>query len=140
VASWSPEVPDVSGLVQGWQHAADLAGVQPLIDQATVEVVGEVGRFDPTTVINPDAPESDWITLGDLARNAAALRAAYQWASGLAPEFAAELTPSLHARYLDALTRLRRHINGAAPGEGIPLAGSLPAPGWARVPDVPWVR
>lgn len=117
--TWAPDVDDVLALVQGWRHAGHQSDVEPLIRQATVEVVGEVDYFDPAVIINPDADADDQVTLGDLARNAAALRAAYQWASGLAPELSVanlDHIPSLHARYLDAVARLRRHVQQAHGG------------------------
>lgn len=125
MVSWAPGVEDVSGLVQGWAHAADISGVVPLIDQAAAEVVGEVGSFNPSLEINPEAPQSDRITLGDLARNASALRAAYHWASGLAPELSVDFTPSLHARYLDALARLRSHVNRLTASSNRRVLGSV---------------
>lgn len=107
-ATWAPTVADVAALVQGWSHAVTDDAIIPLIDQAVVEVVAEVDYFNPTAAVNAAADLADQVLLGDLARNAAALRAAYQWASGLGPEIDLEFTRSLHARFMDAMERLLR--------------------------------
>lgn len=109
MVSWTPSPADATNLISAWQAAADDSVVVGLITSAVAEVVGEVGDFDASHPINPSSDEADQVTLGDLARDAAAIRAAHQWASGIAPELNdPEFVRALYARYRDQLERLKR--------------------------------
>lgn len=109
-ASWAPTVENTTDIIYGWEAAADDPLVTNLINVAVNEVTAEAGDFDPTAVINPSAAEGDQVTLGDLASDAASIRAAHLWASSIAPEMVAatpDLTRELYARFVDAVARLK---------------------------------
>ena len=91
--SWSPSAGAATGHVPAWEQAADDDDVNAHIADAVTEIVGEVGYFDPSIVINPDADANEQRTLGDLAHQAAELRAADSWIAGLAPEMDAVIDP-----------------------------------------------
>ncbi|WP_108665152.1 hypothetical protein [Euzebya rosea] len=129
MATWTPTPDDIRSLLPSWANAIqdDLAGAVAV--RATADVGADVGAFDPTRPINPRAAASDRITLGDLARNAAALRAAQQWASGYMPERAgatAGIVQQLQDRYTEAVERLRTNVGmHGRIGHGEPVTGSV---------------
>lgn len=147
---WTPTPQDVHNLIPtrggGRPFTEDQARlVQDLIEEAVVDVIGEVGEFEPDQVINPEAVErGEWpITLGDLALRATALKAAVDFEDQFNPEQeAAGFTTSagsppaarLFARYRAAIERLKSHkASGQAKSRTIrtpsPLA-SLSVDAW----------
>lgn len=124
MASWSPTVDDTTDLIAAWQAAADDPLVSDLIQRAVHEIVGEVGDFDPAVVINTSSDEADQVTLGDLAHDAAAIRAAHQWASAIAPEMNdPDFVRQLYARYVDQLERLKRWSGTVGSAYTVDMAG-----------------
>lgn len=105
--SWTPSILDVTSLVENWALAATDGSIATHIAKAVVEVAAEAGDFNPDHIINPSADPVDQVTFGEMANDAAALRAAYQWVIGIVPEDDDhEIARSLHARYVDAVARL----------------------------------
>lgn len=147
MASWRPGVTDLATATPG-RTITESAETAAWIGEAVAEVVAEVGHFDVAKAVNADADPAEQVTLGDLARTAATLRAAY-FAERRAPDqgtygpdgYATGLAAELHARYRDALARLRSWVDrldagGTATVSGsgrlgsITLEGAWPAP-WA---------
>jgi hypothetical protein len=109
--------------------------VEQIAVEVTVDVVGAVGAFDPTYVVD------DQVTLGDLARRAAALGAASKVEDAFYPEqqtgdyMGVGSTPSQHlyARYQRALERLQAHVAAWRRG-GAPPGGTISTvPGMVRM-------
>lgn len=105
------------------------AQVAELLAQAVENVVGDVGSFDPATVVNAadvargEAP----VTLGDLAGSVAALDAACMVELTFFPDQVAEgRSPyeQLHDRYKAALARLSTAVSGLIAGRA---SSSLPS-------------
>lgn len=142
--SWTPSPADVKAVIpQRVAGEAFSATTSPTADQVTsiiadvtAEVVGEVGPFDSTTVLNPTAPAEDQISLGDLAKRAATLGAASQVEDSFFPEQQTSVGPygvesdggnqHLYARYRRALDILKRHAAAAIGVES--FTGSITTP------------
>lgn len=120
--------------------------VTEIIGDIAGEIVGTVGDFDATHVINPDDTADDHVTLGDLARRAAAIGAASKVEDQFYPEqqtgdyVGLDSTPSQHlyARYQRALELLktnvtlwRRRRDGRKPARTVRTPAAL-APGRLR--------
>jgi hypothetical protein len=158
-ASWTPSPADIKAVIpQRLDGEAFSATTVPTVDQVegiisdlVGEVVGEVGPFDPTVVLNPNAPADDQITLGALAKRAATLGTASQIEDSFFPE---QQTPvgaygveqdggnqHLYARYRRSVDLLRRHVDAIA-GTAQEFSGSIGAPlttvaGHGRIRDTP---
>lgn len=108
--TWSPLPVAVTDIIHAWGDMPDTGLVETHIADAVIEVVAGVDSFDPDEQI---AGPSE-VTLGDLAKRAAALRAAYTVVVAVYPEQgfdAAESTRSqLYARYRDAMEQLAAHV------------------------------
>ena len=140
--SWQPDPEAVSGVlparIAGGPFTSETVPtddqVEDVIDQVCQDVIGEVGPFDPARVVNPSAPPSDQVSLGDLARRAATLGAASQIEDSLFPEqqtsfVGVDSTASSHlfARYRRALERLAEQVR-RLDGRPEEWSGSLPTP------------
>jgi hypothetical protein len=143
--SWTPSPADVKSeipqRVGGEEFTPNttptVTQVQLVIDKVVAEVVGEVGPFDPMVVLNPTAPVEDRITLGDLAKNAAALGAAsriedqffpeQQIATGMYGVHADGGNQHLYARYRRAVEVLKHHL-AVIVGADVPFTGSVSTP------------
>lgn len=115
MASWAPQVSDVTGHIPAWEHAADPDVIAGHIVDAVTEITGEIGYFDADHVFNPAADPAERRTLGDLAHQAAEFLAADLWVSGIGPEMGAvdDVRRELFAKYQRALNSLRRHATAA---------------------------
>lgn len=141
MAVWAPTPGQVKALIpqrtNGKPFSPDtvptLTDVQELIGQTIIDVVGEVGPFDHTTVINTTevAAGDDPITMGDLAARAVALGVAHQIEDQFFPE--QQVGPygevdttaiRLYQRYRRAVDRLQAEIEE---GQGRVAVGSIPS-------------
>lgn len=144
MVSWEPTPPDVKSVIpqrlngQPFSETTtpNVEQVAAIIGDLVGEVIGEVGSFDPSDVLNPSAPPADQVTLGDLAKRAAQLGAASQIEDSFFPEqqtnavYGAEQdggNQHLYARYRRALELLRGAVHGAT-GRGQLFTGSVSAP------------
>jgi hypothetical protein len=119
---WSPSAADLETANPGRVYESDDPYVAGWIQSAVLEIVAEVGDFDDTIVINPSAAVADQVTVGDLAREAASLRAAYlaerrnpEQSTGGLEGYTTGIGAELYARYVEALARLKgwaRSVNG----------------------------
>lgn len=160
MVSWEPAPEDVKGeiptRVNGQPFTDEtvptVTQVRTIIRSVVAEVIGEAGSFDPTDVINPDAPAVDQITLGDLAKDAATLGAASRVEDSFFPE---QQNPTghygvagegggnqhLYARYRRAVDLLKDQAARFRGSTG-PFSGSVSTPLAAladgrRVADTP---
>lgn len=121
--SWAPDVEEVHSVIP--QRANDgfsstskpsSSDVESIIGQVIAEVLGEVGKFDPSDEIS--LPGDDATTLGDLARWTVTLGAAAYIEISFFPEQQqlGDTTPGqiLHQRYISSLARLKAAIGSIA--------------------------
>lgn len=129
MSTWLPKVEDVAAIIP--ERTDQTTGtftartrpsfdhVSSIIEAQRSQLVGEVGAFNPTRIINPEADPDDRVSLGDLARDAVALGAASQIEDRYFPEqqtgqFAGlDSTPSQHlyARYRRAVELLKNQAD-----------------------------
>lgn len=141
MASWAPTAANVRAESSERNYPDDT--LTPAIASAVIDVISEVGPFDETWIINPDEPADDQVTLGDLARMAAAARAAQIADVGSFPEQSPYGETSggqptwLFARYRDRLDQLRRWILSSrdTPADPDMWSGTVPL----TLPSVPQI-
>lgn len=149
MTTWAPEPGAVKAIIAARLDGADFsADTTPNLDdvaltigQVTTEVVAAVPPFSALTVVNPDEPVADQVTLGQIAARAVALGAAHEVERALFPEQQeqTETEGNLYRQYLAQIERLRSAIASTrATADGRVLTGSLETP-LAGVRSAAWL-